>query len=189
MIGSAIRISFVFGIISSLSCSESDVAPNVPQPVEAKHDAENAPPMKRSFENGVVFINGLPRFLDFGYNTQLLLPYELRMKKKDKPLPNGEIIWRGNEIDLITIHNGRFDESERENNKKQLYYSVRNNEAFVSDDKNTWDHLKIRIINRKHRRSVPPEMYMVVMRIYLECKWFSGEYELIDDLPHVHPKE
>lgn len=140
----------------------------------------------RQVRKGVVFIDKAAAYVDFGFNTQLVRPHAYRMRFRHRPLLGGELLWRGREIYVITLRNGYFDDSLGEE-KIILNYKIENNKGFVSNDKKKWFPLSVTVISEKSYRSTPPEMYMVSMVLHLECPWFSGDYEVTEDLPHAHP--
>lgn len=98
-------------------------------------------------------------------------------EKKEK-IPAGKLIWKDNGImTLDTLIDEPYSQISK---TRTIYqYKIQNNQMFLSKDGIEWDQLFIEIVDDKPKFSktrIDPPVYMI---IYLKCKWFEGEYELI----------
>lgn len=64
--------------------------------------------------------------------------------------------------------------------KRQYFYKIEGHALYVSQDKKTWDKVTVRIVNMDHEESrLKDADAPIYMTIYIECKYFNGEYDLI----------
>ncbi|MBN1364917.1 MAG: hypothetical protein JW976_08955 [Syntrophaceae bacterium] len=129
--------------------------------------------------NGVALIEGKPRFLE-PIGT-LHLSYKYIEKCKTEILKNSVIMMTSDTKKLFLYDSKKNDPySWLTKTKKVLYYKVENCNFYISDDRENWDQLEIKIVDEN-----PPigtdEDHPAVMIIHLKCKWFEGDYEIIGE--------
>lgn len=60
-----------------------------------------------------------------------------------------------------------------------LKYKIKNYTLYVSEDGKLWEKVKFKVVNDKEHIDEEDPSITVYWVIYLECKWFKGEYDII----------
>ena len=61
----------------------------------------------------------------------------------------------------------------------KLRYKIENRTLYVSEDGENWEVVIFRVVDDKKRVDKYDSSITIFWVIYLECKWFKGEYEII----------
>lgn len=111
-------------------------------------------------------------------SMQMVLTDEAIKKISTDIIKGGRIFWDEEGLLVYDIKNKPPYYFQVNDSEKQLKYKIENKTLYISEYGKNWEKVKVKIINAN-----PPKLKKdeepVVLIIYLECKWFKGEYELL----------
>lgn len=133
------------------------------------------------YHNGVVLVNGEPKYLDPNYLEVPELFISVDYVKK----LNGEIVKAGILRFLKEPKLSIYDVSKSQLNlalidtRRELMYKVENCTLYISENGTKWDEVYFRVVNDKPHKDKYDSSIIIYWVVYLECPWFKGEYEII----------
>jgi hypothetical protein len=142
-------------------------------------DQDRSNVYKEESKNGIVFINGEPRYFDFQASNGFFSS-ENWIKKHDGKLIKAGVIHADREangdkysLNTYTIKDDPYAPVYEIPGEK-YFYKVESYKAYVSKDGKEWGQLTISNVDLSTRkRDGYAEIYAT---FYLKCKWFEGEY-------------
>ena len=63
--------------------------------------------------------------------------------------------------------------------KRIIIYKVENDTLYVSANGKQWEKVKFKVVSDEEHIHEDDPSITVYWTIYLECKWFKGEYDII----------
>lgn len=132
---------------------------------------------------GIAIIDGIPKYFDPEglINPDMFMSPLYRNKIKSEVINAGVLSWGGVEEPDVYIYNINKSKPyfRLYDTKRVLYYRVDQNKLYLSEDKKKWEEVKFKVVNDKEHIAEDDPSIKVYWVIYLECKWFKGEYEII----------
>jgi hypothetical protein len=139
---------------------------------------------KEESKNGIVFINGEPRYFDFQASNGFFASEKWVKQNLGKLIKAGRISAHPEPytekyfLYTYTIKDDPY-EPIYEIPGEKYFYKVENYRAFVSKDGKDWDQLTISDVDLSTRYSRYAEIYAT---FFLKCKWFQGEYNFENEM-------
>ena len=132
---------------------------------------------------GVAIINDEPKYFDPAglVNPDMFMSPKYRNKIKREIINAGLLAWGDEKEPYVYIYDVYKDRPYRwlSKTKRVLPYKVEHNNLYLSEDNKKWERVKFKVINDKEHIAEDDPTITVYWVIYLECKWFKGEYEII----------
>lgn len=167
-----LRIFFVItamtGIFIFICCAQS----------LAKHSELKK--TKVTWENCVAFRSGEAIYIDFKKLVYGEMELSESAVKNSKTEQLKDSIIDFIKPDLIYIYDSLKNDRHRQLSKTEKIYNYKivKEKTYIGNRKGEWTPLKIKFLKNLEAPKQREEEYYPCMVIYLECKWFSGEYEI-----------
>ncbi len=131
---------------------------------------------------GIVSINGKPKYFDPSglVNPDLFMSPSYRNKIKSDLIKAG-VILVDYEDSLLYVYDVKKEEPywRLTESKRIIKYKVENDTLYVSANGKQWEKVKFKVVSDEEHIHEDDPSITVYWTIYLECKWFKGEYDII----------
>lgn len=139
-----------------------------------------------TWKYGIAFIEGKARYIDPKRLDQSAMPVAISMidkhrKENKQIIKAGRLIWDISDGEQVMVYNTTVNDPYFQdfNSEKIYHLKIKNYKTYLSEDKRTWEELKVEVVDDKpkyNKDRYDPPVYMIIR---LKCKYFEGEYEII----------
>jgi hypothetical protein len=136
-----------------------------------------------TWKHGIAIINGEAKYIDPSRldQTRMIIAksYIEKYKKANVKIIKAGVLGWGKKY-LFTydtdINKPYFEKLETET---RYNIKIKQDVMYLSKDDKEWSKLEIKIVDEKPKQRKGKFVAPIYMIIYLKCKWFEGEYEII----------
>lgn len=130
---------------------------------------------------GIVVINGEPAYFDPQYleNPDVFMSWDYAKTIDSEIIKGGRLFFYYSEPIVIVKDTKKAPRSFSSVAEIKLRYKIENRTLYVSEDGENWEVVIFRVVDDKKRVDKYDSSITIFWVIYLECKWFKGEYEII----------
>ncbi|HHU82943.1 MAG TPA: hypothetical protein GXZ26_08070 [Firmicutes bacterium] len=132
------------------------------------------------YEYGIVVINGEPAYFDPQYldNPDVFISPDYAKNIESDIIKGGKLYFDSDES-IVIVEDVKKEQLGSAVAYMELKYKVENRTLYLSEDGENWEAVIFRVIDdKKHVDKYDPSI-TIYWVVYLECKWFKGEYEII----------
>jgi hypothetical protein len=132
------------------------------------------------YKDGIVIINGEPTYFDPQYleNPDVFISPDYA-KNIDADIIKGGRLLFDTYKSVVIVQDVRKNRLAFAVAEIKLRYKIENQTLYVSEDGNDWEAVIFRVVDDEEHIDKNDPSITIYWVVYFECKWFSGEYEII----------
>jgi len=108
---------------------------------------------------------------------ELLISRESIRDSKDEIIKAAGLVWTDEALLVFNSEKAHL-RAILWDTKRSLFYKIEDNRTLLSEDGDDWDVLQVEIVDDREGPPRGPDRIVVYMIVYLECKWFKGDYKI-----------